>query len=94
VGTRVSWQTNSIHNGRRVRGSTFIVPIASQFYTDQGLISPANLAVLDLAAGELRQNTNIGVFSRPTKKGVAGAWSKITGNTVAPGVSWLRSRRT
>ena len=94
VGVRVGWQTADVHNGHKVRGSTFIVPISSEFYTAQGLVGDQNLAVLSNAASLLRQTTNIGIYSRPTKKGAPGAWSKIVGSYVKSEISWLRSRRT
>lgn len=94
VGLRVAWQAAEVHNGHKVRGSTFIVPISSQFYNEQGQVAGQNLAVLSDAAALLRNSSNIGIYSRPTKAGLPGAWSKIVGSYVRPNVSWLRSRRT
>lgn len=94
VGLRVRWLTSTVHRGRVVKGSTYVVPISSQFYTDTGVVSPGNIATLYTAANLLQVGADLGVWSRPKKGGNDGLWAPIDGVVVPDVVSWLRSRRT
>ena len=94
VGGRIVWETAGIFKGRRVRGSTFIVPLVIDYFEGAGAISSVALtnwagsaAALISAAPSLR------VWSRPSG-GVAGASSTVTSATTPDAVSWLRGRRT
>lgn len=94
VGFQVRWQTAGIVGGRRVVGSTFIVPIASGIFDTNGTLDTATVTAEQSAA-----NTMIGgsvtfkVWSRPTPSRV-GTSNNITSAVVPDRVSWLRSRRT
>jgi hypothetical protein len=96
-GACFSWGTNGVRNGRRVRGRTFIVPIAGSFYDNAGTINDTNLTALRqhgttlLATGGV---TDFGVWSRPSSKGATdGAWFAAETSTVKDKVAILRSRR-
>lgn len=95
VGARVVWVTGSIRGGRRVRGSTFIVPLDSGQYDADGTIKAAAVTALQNAANGYL--TSVGanglVWSRP-RTGLAGAGVPISSALVPDKVSWLRGRRT
>lgn len=94
VGARVVWETDTIRGGRRVRGSTFAVPLTVDSYESNGtlttaLVSDLNSAVsgfMTALAGEGR------VWSRP-RPALVGAQVPIARGVVPDKVSWLRSRR-
>lgn len=95
VGARIRWATGGITNGRRVRGSTYIVPIIStQFDGSSGLqtslvtnITNAANALLTAQLGDLT------VYTRPAPSH-PGAAHPVTSADVPDKVSWLRTRRT
>lgn len=95
VGARVVWGTSGIRNGRRVKGSTFIVPIISAAYATDGTPATAALAAWQTAANTFLINSDneFIVYSRPAP-GSAGQSNLVVGATFPDKVSWLRSRRT
>lgn len=96
VGARVVWNTGGMTNGRRVRGSTFLVPLVINGYEGAGAITSAYLTAMSNAAqGLLDMVPTLRVLSPPlTPGGSTGKSSVITTFTVPDRVSWLRSRRT
>jgi hypothetical protein len=95
VGARVVWQTNAVRAGRRVRGSTFVVPLIGSAYDPQGTPGPETLTALQTAIADFMVQVpdQAVVWSRP-RDGVPGVASVITGGTAPDRISWLRSRRT
>lgn len=94
VGMRVKWTTGSIFRGRRVKGSTFIVPIMGAIFDSTGTIDSATVSSASAAAQAMvTGGVTFKVWSRPGE-GYAGSSSDITGGSVPDKVSWLRSRRT
>jgi hypothetical protein len=94
VGMQVRWRTTGITAGRRVVGSTFIVPIISAAYDSDGTLSAANVTVGTNAANAYVAAAPFAViWSRPTDAR-AGATSLINGGFTPDRVSWLRTRRT
>lgn len=95
VGGRVVWETDTVRGGRRVRGSTFIVPfIATQYDTNGTLSSTAVTALQTGLTNFLTQVPTQGrVWSRP-RPGLVGAGVQISRGVAPDRVSWLRSRRT
>ena len=95
VGVRVSWSTSGIRHGRRVRGSTFLVPITTDCYATDGTIGAAFLSTFQSAAGTLivAQGANMRIYSRPSD-GAPGQANPVTGALVPDRISWLRTRRT
>lgn len=94
-GAVVNWNTAGVRNGRRVRGRTFIVPMAGTAYDNAGTLSTAALNALSSAASELVDEpfaSTFGVWSRPTN-GANGAFWECNGYRVVDRVSVLRSRR-
>lgn len=94
VGARLRWATSGIRNGRRVKGSTFLVPLLTTCYSNDGNIENAVLGSLQTSATQLFTSTSpdMRVYSRPSG-GQAGQASPVTGVTVPDYVSWLRTRR-
>lgn len=95
VGARIVWQTLGLTGGRRVRGSTYVVPLASNKYdTDGTLTTAARDAIVD-AAGDLRAalGTRLVILTRKTDEH-SGTSHEVTDHNVPDTPSWLRSRRT
>ena len=94
VGTRVTWRTSGIRNGRRVVGSTFIVPLHTGSYATDGTIDTSTLTLLRNSAASLVTDLAgaMQIYSRPMP-GLVGQASPVTAAVVPDKVSWLRSRR-
>lgn len=95
TGARVTWVTTGIVNGRRVRGTTFVVPITSGNFEGDGQIAAGFLSGLQGYADTLRAAipADMVVWSRPTTTR-AGSISSVVGAQIPDKVSWLRTRRT
>lgn len=95
VGACVGWSTGGIHNGRKVRGRTFIVPLASNTYDSDGSLAAATVTSLNTAAATLvtAGSTKLAIWSRPSVAVPVGGAYPITAGLVKDHVSWLRSRR-
>lgn len=95
VGARVVWETGGIVNGRRIRGSTFLVPLAKDRFDTDGTLTTAAISGLDSVAGALftAADGHLVIWSRPRGGGDSGV-SPVTNVRVPDQVSWLRSRRT
>jgi hypothetical protein len=94
-GTRVVWNTASIVGGRRVRGSTFLVPLLAATYDGTGTIVNGDVATIAAAAGVLSAPAGMVIWHRPTPSDPNGGLAlPVTGSGVPDRVSTLRSRRT
>lgn len=94
-GAVVNWLTNTVNNGRRVRGRTFIVPIGANMYDSDGTLSSEALANLRDGADALLDgdfNSEFVVWSRP-RNGAGGVAAPVTGYRVPDMAAVLRSRR-
>lgn len=110
VGMRVQWNTAGVTGRRRVKGSTYIVPLVGVYYSSDGTIDDTWLGTLQTASNALRTaaGAGFGVWSRPTPLRdpvtgdvippppykYGGIMHDITSVTIPDKVSWLRSRRT
>lgn len=97
VGTRIKWLTGGVTGNRRVRGSTFIVPMTVDSYNTSGALDSAVLSMLQSAATALAaaDSGSMVIWTRPSGDPPSGGASHaVTGSTVPNSVSWLRSRRT
>jgi hypothetical protein len=98
-GAVITWRTAGVRNGRRVRGRTFIVPLANSAYQSDGTLAAAMITSLNTnlqGAGFLgsTESAILGVYSRPSVKGASdGTWHQVTGFTIPDKVAVLRSRR-
>lgn len=95
VGARVVWNTANVHLGRRVRGSTFLVPLSAAQYQADGTIVNATSTNIVNAGNTLISSTtpDFRIWSRPNAAG-AFAVSTVVSATSPDTVSTLRSRRT
>jgi hypothetical protein len=66
-GYQVRWNTNTILDGHRLRGRTFVVPMATDQYTDQGLLVAGAQAAIYAAALEfqIEQSSSFVIWHRP-----------------------------
>lgn len=100
AGACVTWNTGLIFAGRRVRGRTFLVPLAGQGDVDGSLL-PAFLSAMGPAATTLAQATaaKLAVWAKtydgstpPQQTG--GILADVVSGTIKDATSTLRSRRT
>jgi hypothetical protein len=95
TGAYVRWYTNTIRNGRKFVGRTFLVPLLGSMYDTTGTIENANLGTFQTAANTLVGVGFVGVWGRPTTPGGSnGLWGQFTSAVVPDKVTSLRSRRT
>lgn len=96
VGFRVRWNTSGIHNGRRVKGTTFIVPLPRTSFDSAGIPGTLAQAAWQTAADDLVTAADgaMLIWSRPSPGGSDGETSPVTSATVPRATSWLRTRRT
>lgn len=94
VGARVVWETNARTNRRRVRGSTFIVPLGAGAYGTDGTLDTIFRQRLVDGANALLSGLGEGftIWTRPVD-GAGGKGSVVVGATVPDKVTTLRSRR-
>lgn len=96
-GACFSWGTNGVRNGRRIRGRTFIVPLASGNYENNGTIADNVVTLLKGIGNTLigpGGTSDFGVWARPTSKGATdGVWYPAETVKVNDKVAILRSRR-
>jgi len=93
AGARVRWITTNFVRGRRVTGSTFIVPLRNAAYDVDGTLTSAFSTILNNAASTLRGATTMRVYSRPQAGLSNGSVSVVTGSSVPDRAAILRSRR-
>jgi len=93
-GAVVSWRTIGIVNGRRVRGRTFLVPLASAAYDATGTLA-TNFRDAALAAAATliaAPGLKLAVWHRPVN-GVGGAGFQLAAATMTDKAMILTSRR-
>lgn len=95
TGTRIVWGTGGITGRKRVRGSTFIVPLeATDFTTTGQMLTTANTAITTAAQTfQTATSASFVIWSRP-KVGRAGSHNLVTSVSVPFNPTWLLSRRT
>lgn len=94
-GACIHWLTPDFKRGRRVRGKSFLVPLASSAYEANGTLSAGVISTLQGAADNLLTKTPVlQVFSRPTSAGASdGSAHTVTRASVPDKAVVLRSRR-
>lgn len=70
AGAKVTWNTGQIRNGKRVKGSTYLVPISNGVFGATGTVGPTAVTTINLAASNLLSQlaaggTSMAVWSRP-----------------------------
>lgn len=97
VGGRVQWTTGGVTRGRRVKGSTFLVPFSNTMYDANGTLDNGLVSSYATACATLITATggDLVVWSRPSSPGASdGAAHAILSGRLVDKVSWLRTRRT
>lgn len=107
-GAVVHWTTGSTHNGRKIRGRTFLVPLLLSAFSADGTITTGLITSLTTAGGALiaDSTTDFGVYSRfwdkqpgdppvdvPPKQ-VGGSFTPASGIFVPDRAAQLRTRRS
>lgn len=94
-GAVVHWTTSGVRNGRRVRGKTFLVPLVTSVYQNDGTLATAHMATIAGQAQALIDNeaTALVTYSRPVEGGQLGQQYLVTGQRVPDMAAVLRSRR-
>jgi len=95
AGACVNWRTSALIAGRRPIGRTFLVPLASAAFQNDGSIATASLSTIQTAATALITNLagELKVWSRP-RPAIAGANVTVTSSNVPDLAVVLRTRRT
>lgn len=93
-GACISWNTNSINRGRKIRGRTFLVPLYGGTFDTDGSISAMHLTELNnwVATFADAGASGLGIWSRP-RLGIGGLHGPVTGGVVHDLAAVLRSRR-
>ena len=94
VGMRSVWVTGGITRGRRVRGSTFVVPLIAAAYDTDGTLTSGAQSALTTANTFMGVDATFGVYTRPSPAASNGAFHVALAELAPDRVSWLRSRRT
>ena len=93
VGGCITWLTAGIENGHRVRGRTFIVPLATGAYDANGTLAPTAHGRLQSAALIL-VTAGLVIWHRPTTPGgLDGSEHPVVNSSVRDRVAYLSSRR-
>lgn len=103
VGAQVRWHTDGVVGGRRVVGSTFLVPLAGGIFDADGTLDTTYVTSVKTAADALiASQTTLAIWSRPqparegahgTLPARPGSSNFVLASSVPDRVSWLRSRR-
>lgn len=93
----VTWRSAGVRNGRRVRGRTFIVPLASTMYDVDGSLTATCLSTLGTAATAYINTAGTRspvVWARPTGPGATdGIAHNMVTSSIPDKVAILKSRR-
>lgn len=96
-GACVNWSTNTIRNSRRMRGRTFMVPLAGVGYDGSGTLSDTQLSSWRTASTTLHAASGASrliVWGRPTTPGgTNGVSAEVTSSSISDKAAVLRSRR-
>lgn len=100
AGFKITWNTGQIRNGRRVRGTTFVVPAANTVYSTSGMIEPTTQTAVNSAAATLISSlttnaTSLMVWSRPgpTAGATDGVQTQVLSGSCSGKTAILRGRR-
>ena len=96
VGLRVVWNTGTFSHGRRIKGSTFLVPTGGSVFALDGTPAGAVIAAMEGGANTVVSSLagDLVIVTRPTDEFPVGGHASVTSATIPDKVSWLRSRRT
>lgn len=95
TGAVVTWRTDDVRGGRRIRGRTFLVPLVSSRYESDGTLTSSALGDLRTFANRIIGSAlegDFGVWSRPVG-GSGGVFASVTNATIPDMAAVLRTRR-
>lgn len=93
-GLCITWLTGLVHQGRRVRGRTFFVPLANTAYDTSGTLATSFLtSVRTAASAYIAGAVNPCVWARPDPGTTNGAAFAIAAGTCLDKAAILTSRR-
>jgi hypothetical protein len=92
-GAVIHWLTGFFHNGREVRGKTFLVPLSASVYSVDGTISGTNLPAIQAAANNLIATAGITLVVWQHSTPGYNAIIPAVGASVPDRTAFLRSRR-
>lgn len=98
VGVCIGWSTGAIVSGskgpRKLRGRTFLVPIARQYFDSDGTLMTEGMVLAQGIANSLQASGGLAVWHRPTTPGgINGTSGAVLSNKVRDRVAYLSSRR-
>ena len=96
VGMCVNWKTGTIVNGRRLRGRTFLVPLASAAYDSDGTLNGTHLTNMRAAADLLiseQTNLVLAIWAKPGLLRPEGVSAQVASASINDKTAVLRSRR-
>jgi hypothetical protein len=96
AGACINWTTANALNGRRVRGRTFFVPLASAALDVNGTIDNTALTAMRGHAATLHAdgtNVRLVVWHRPTALGIDGGAYDVIASNISDKTAILTSRR-
>lgn len=103
TGAKINLNTGVVRNGRRVRGSIYIVPSASSVMSTNGMATGVAKTALNTAGTSFRTalgaaGLKLGVWSRPIPEGKPkgprdGAWADVAAMECNEKLAVLRGRR-
>jgi hypothetical protein len=92
VGACISWTCAEVHLNHRLRGRTFVVPLASAGYQSDGTLVDSVKAAIQTNAATLNGHADFGIWGRPVN-GLNGLFGHVQAVNVRDKVAILRSRR-
>jgi len=93
VGIIHTWHTGVVVGTRRLRGRTFLAPLASANYEVNGTVTSACLAAIKAAGDSMWASGILQVWHRPSGPGATdGSNAVVVSSTVKDQVTRLRSR--
>lgn len=94
AGAVITWLTGLVHQGRRVRGRTFLVPLSGSALESNGTLSAAYLTnVRNAASAYIASAANPAIWCRPDPGTTNGAAFTVAAGSVQDKVAILSSRR-
>lgn len=105
TGARIVWGTAGVTGNRRVKGTTFLVPLQAGDFDSSGIMAPASYTALNTPTQTFltTMGTGLVIWTRRRKADATktppvtardGAMHPVTSATVSRQVTTLRSRRT
>lgn len=96
AGACINWSTSLVVNNRKLRGRTFIVPLASSVFSTDGTLSDSPRGNMLIAAQALISEQNnfvLGIWRKPSATVPTGSAAQVASASINDKTAVLRSRR-